>query len=102
MTLIFCQSNQVSKDYESIQSSTTPDPNHHMGNLKTHTRKHNKQERIEVSPFPAGNNKAAMNKQDGITKTNKKHKKQKRNKKKHKKHKKTKQVYKRRSFLNGQ
>ena len=32
------------------------------------TRKHNTQESQEVSPFPAGDNKAARNRQDSMTK----------------------------------
>ena len=36
----------------------------------THTRKHNTQESQGVSPFPAGDHKAARNRQDSITKTN--------------------------------
>ena len=38
------------------------------------TRKHHTQESQEISPFPAGDQKAARNRQDGITKTNMKHK----------------------------
>ena len=34
------------------------------------TRKHHTQESSEASAFPAGDNKAAMNRQDNITKTN--------------------------------
>ena len=45
-----------------------------MGNDKN-TRKHNIQESLEVSPFPAGDHKAAGNRQGSITKTSMKHKK---------------------------
>ena len=37
------------------------------------TRKHNTQESQEVSLFPAGDHKAAMIRQDSISKTNMKH-----------------------------
>ena len=37
------------------------------------TRKHHTQESQEVSPFPAGDHKAARNRQDIITNTNTKH-----------------------------
>ena len=37
-------------------------------------RKHHTQERQKVSPFPAGDNKAVRNRQDIMTKANKKHK----------------------------
>ena len=64
-------SKKADKDQESIQSSTTPDPGHHMGKR----RKHHKQESPhEVSPFPADDHKAARNRQDSITKTITKHK----------------------------
>ena len=38
------------------------------------TRKHHTQESQEVSPFPAGDHKAARNRYDSIIKTNKQHK----------------------------
>ena len=38
------------------------------------TRKHNTQESQEVSPYPAGDHKAARNRQDSKTKTNMKNK----------------------------
>ena len=77
-------SREEAKDQESftIQSSTIPDPEHHMGKGQN-TRRHNIQERQEVSPFPAGDHKAARNRQDSITTINKKHKYQKGSKKKH-------------------
>ena len=42
------------------------------------TRNHHTQESQEVSPFPAGDHKAAWNRQDSITKKNTNHQKQKR------------------------
>ena len=47
-----------------IQSSTTRDPGHHMT-----TRKHHIQESQGVSPFPAGDHKAAMNRLNSMTTT---------------------------------
>ena len=41
-----------SKDQESIQSNTTPDPGHHK--VTKNTRKHHLHESQEVSPLPAG------------------------------------------------
>ena len=57
-------SKEEGKDQESMQSSTTPDLGDHI------------QESQEVSPFPAGDSKAARNRQDSMTqtKTNSKHK----------------------------
>ena len=60
------------KDQESIQSSTTPDPRHHMGKGQN-TRKHHTHESQEVSPFPAGEHKSARSRQDSIIKTSVKH-----------------------------
>ena len=62
------------KNQESLQSTTTPDPGHHMGKSQN-TKKHHIQDSQEVSPFLAGDHKAAMNRQESITKT--KHKYQK-------------------------
>ena len=62
------QSKGAGKDQETIQSSITPDPGHHMGK-RQNTRKRQTQESQEVSPFPAGDNKAAMNRQDSMTDT---------------------------------
>ena len=45
----------------------TPDPGHHMGKWQN-TKKHHIQESQEVSPFPAGDHKAAMNRQININK----------------------------------
>ena len=45
------QSMEEDKNQESIKSSTTPDPGHHIGKLQKH-RKHNLQESQAVSPFP--------------------------------------------------
>ena len=56
------------KDQESIQSSATPDTGHGMGKLQN-TRKHHTQESPDVSPFTAGDNKAAMNRQDSMAVT---------------------------------
>ena len=42
-----------------IQSSTTSDPGYHMGKLQNTINITNKSQ--EVSPFPSGDHKAAMN-----------------------------------------
>ena len=56
--LIRCNK-EVGKDQESIQSRTTPDQGHHM--VKYHIQKNQ-----EVSPFPAGDHKASMNRQESF------------------------------------
>ena len=43
----------------------TPDPGHHMGKWQN-TLKHHTQ---EVNPFPAGDHKATMNRQENMTNT---------------------------------
>ena len=60
--ILIAQSKKEGKDYKSIQSSTKPDPGHHMGKWQKHNK--TSQESQEVSPFPAGDNKAAMNSQE--------------------------------------
>ena len=55
------QSTEEGNDQELIQSSTTPDPGHHMGIAKNTSK--------EISPFPALDHKAAMNRQDSMTDT---------------------------------
>ena len=52
------------KDLESKQSSTKPDPGHHMGKWPKHI-----QASQEVSHFQAGDHKAAMKKQESMTNT---------------------------------
>ena len=52
------KSKQGGKDQELIQLSKTPD-----------TIKHNIQEIKETSPFPAGGQKAAMNRRESMTNT---------------------------------
>ena len=52
------------KDHKSIQSCTTPDQGHHTAKLQKHNKNH-----TQVSPFPAGDNKAAMNRQESMTNT---------------------------------
>ena len=47
------------KDQETIQSSTAPDPGHHMRKYQNTINITNKSQ--EVSPFPAGDHKAAVN-----------------------------------------
>ena len=56
------------KTQESIQSSFTPDPGHHMGKWQKH-KKHPVQESQEVSPFLADDHRATMNRQDSMTDT---------------------------------
>ena len=63
-----CESKQGGKDQQSIQLSTTPDQGHHMESY-INARKHHTQESQEVSPFPADDNKAAMNRQESMTNT---------------------------------
>ena len=53
------QSKKEGKDQESIQSSTKPDPGYQWES-DNFTIRHHKQE-IEVSPFPAGDHKASIN-----------------------------------------
>ena len=60
------------KDQGTIQSSTTPEPGYHMGNINTINITNKSQ---EVSHFPAGDRKAAMNRCEnmrtqGINNTN--------------------------------
>ena len=57
-----------------MQSRTTPYPGHRIGRLQN-TREYNLQESQEVSPFPVGDYKAAINRQDSVAKTNTKNKK---------------------------
>ena len=52
------------KDQELIQSSTTPDPGHHIGKLQKP-----KKTSHTISPFPAGDHKAVRNTQDSMSKT---------------------------------
>ena len=47
------------------------------------TRKHHTQKSLDVSPFPAGDHKAARNRQDSMTKANTKHNNKKDPQKKH-------------------
>ena len=75
------QSKKVGKDQGSLQLSTSPDPGYHMGKRTTHNlcfcRFHmwypcqinttNKSQ--EVTPFPAGGYKAAMNRRESMTNT---------------------------------
>ena len=66
---ISVKSKDEDKDQESIQSSTTCDPDTICESDKN-TRKHHIQESKEVSHFPVDDSKAARNRQDSITKTN--------------------------------
>ena len=61
------------KDQETIQSSTTPDPGYHMGSNKNTINIISKSQL--VSPFQAGDHKAAMNRRESMRNTrHKKHK----------------------------
>ena len=61
------------KDQESMQSSTTPDPEQHSGKWQKHKKTtHTWAKRLAL--FQAGDHKAARNIQDNITKTIMKHK----------------------------
>ena len=62
------QNKEEAKDKESIQSSTTPDQGLHMGK-RQNTRKHHIQENQGVSPFLAGDHKAAMDRHDSMKDT---------------------------------
>ena len=61
------RSKQGGKDQESIQSSTPPDPIPHGKVTKTQLNITNKSQ--EVSPFPAGDHKAAMNRRESMKNT---------------------------------
>ena len=61
------QAKEEGKDQESIQSSTKPDPGHHLG--KWQKIKHHTQESQEVNPFQADDHKTAISRQDSITDT---------------------------------
>ena len=63
------QSLEEGKYQESIQSNTTPDPGHHMGEWQN-SRKHHIQESQYVNTFSAGDHKAARNRQDSMTEKN--------------------------------
>ena len=65
------ESKKGEKDKELIQSSTTPDPGYHMGMTKIQLNTTNKSQK--VSPFPAGDHKAAMNRRESMTNTSRKH-----------------------------
>ena len=67
------ESKEVSKDQESIQSSNTPDPGHHMGKSQKHKKTSHTREPID-SPFQSGGHKATWNRQISMTKTKTKHK----------------------------
>ena len=73
---IYVQSKKDTKDQETIQSSTTLDPGYHMGKWESNkniidiTSKSQ-----EVSPFPAGDLKAAMIRRESMRNT--RHKRQK-------------------------
>ena len=54
-----CQSKKEGKDQESIQSSTTPDPGYQWESDKLTVDTTNESQ--EVSPFPAGDHKASIN-----------------------------------------
>ena len=53
---------------ELIHLCTTPGPEHHMGSDKN-TRKFHIRASQEVSPFQAGDHKAAMNRQESMSNT---------------------------------
>ena len=59
------KSKKDGKDQESIQSSTTPDPGYHMGKWQQLNITNKTQ---EVSPFPACDHKAAMNRHESMKK----------------------------------
>ena len=57
-------SKEECKYQDLIQSSTTPDPGHHMGKL---------QRKYHIRLFPAADHKSARNRQDNMTMKNMKH-----------------------------
>ena len=61
------QRKEEGRDQELIYSSTTPDQRHNMGKCQKHNLTSHTHESQEVSPFPAGYHKAAMNRQDSMT-----------------------------------
>ena len=63
--LITCKNE--GKDQESIHSSIRPGPGYHK---KKPTIKHHKQESQEVIPFPAGDHKATINRQEQMINRN--------------------------------
>ena len=65
------QSKKDGKDQESIQSSTTPDPEYHMGKRQNHTKNYQKQEQ-RGQLFLAGDHKAVMNRRESMTNTRQK------------------------------
>ena len=62
------KSKEEGQDQESILSSTTTDTGYHMVS-DNNTRRHHIQENQEVSPFPADDHKAEMNRQESMTDT---------------------------------
>ena len=67
LNLRLYRSKEEGKDQESIQSRTTPYPRHHnMTSDKSTKETSHTQGSQEVSPFPAGDRKAATNRQDSI------------------------------------
>ena len=62
------KSKKEGNDLGSIQSSTTPDPGHHLGKYK-YTIKHHTQESQEIGTFPAGDHMATVNRQENTTNT---------------------------------
>ena len=62
------ESKEEGTDQESIQAVNIPDLGYHMGGDKN-TRKHHTQDNQEASSFQSGDQKAAMSRQDSITKT---------------------------------
>ena len=63
-------SKKKGKDQKSTQSSTTPDPGHHI--KVTITQTNHIQDSQDVSPVPAGDHKATMNRQEYMTNTKQK------------------------------
>ena len=55
------------KDQDAMQSCTTPDPGYHMGKKQKYSKHH--QHEPKVSPFPAGDHKAAMIRRESMRNT---------------------------------
>ena len=61
----YTESKKGGKVKESIQSSTTPNPGYQKGKYQKYSKYHQQ----EVSPFPAGDHKAAMNRCESMRNT---------------------------------
>ena len=63
------RSKEEGKDQASIQSSTTPNPEHRMGKCQKH-KKTSRTREPRGQPFPSTHHKTARHRQDNMAKTN--------------------------------